>query len=69
MNLQALIELFVLLGYAAELGYDPETEFHRKGTMILPGYQRKGFGTYLTRHCNAIAAKAKRKTCEKIVPR
>ena len=26
--------------------------------MVLPGYQKKGFGTILTRHCNAIADKA-----------
>ena len=30
--------------------------------MILPEYQRKGFGTFLTHHCNAIADKAGAKT-------
>ena len=29
----------------------------RKGTMVHPDYQKKGFGTFLTRHCNAISDK------------
>ena len=34
----------------------------RKGTMIHPDFQRRGFGTFLTHHCNAIADKTGRKT-------
>ena len=34
----------------------------RKGTMIHPDFQRRGFGTYLTHHCNAIADKTGGKT-------
>ena len=30
----------------------------RKGTMVLPEFQKRGFGTYLTRHCNAISDKS-----------
>lgn len=29
----------------------------RKGTMIHPDFQKNGFGTFLTRYCNAIADK------------
>jgi hypothetical protein len=34
----------------------------RKGTMVHPDFQRRGFGTYLTHHCNAIADKTGGKT-------
>ena len=34
----------------------------RKGTMIHPDFQRRGFGTFLTHHCNAIADKTGGKT-------
>jgi GNAT superfamily N-acetyltransferase len=34
----------------------------RKGTMIHPDFQRRGFGTYLTHHCNTIADKTGGKT-------
>jgi hypothetical protein len=34
----------------------------QKATMIHPVFQRRGFGTYLTRHCNAIADKMGGKT-------
>ena len=34
----------------------------RKGTMIHPDFQRRGFGTFLTHHCNTIADKTGGKT-------
>ena len=34
----------------------------RRGTMIHPDFQRKGFGTFLTHHCNAISDKTGGKT-------
>ena len=30
----------------------------RAGTQVLPGYQKMGFGQYLTRYCNEIADKS-----------
>ena len=30
----------------------------RKGTMVHPDYQKKGFGTELTKYCNAISDKS-----------
>ena len=29
----------------------------RKGTMIHPDFQKRGFGVYLTQHCNSISDK------------
>lgn len=29
----------------------------RKGTMVHPDFQKRGFGSVLTRHCNAIMDK------------
>ncbi|KAI6247634.1 hypothetical protein HI914_04365 [Erysiphe necator] len=41
--------------YAARLfGYDPENDYHRRGSMIRPGYQKMGFGTYIMHFCNQI---------------
>ena len=34
---------------------DPECRADKKGTMVHPAYQRLGLGTWLTKHCNAIA--------------
>ncbi len=34
----------------------------RKGTMVHPDYQRKGLGSWLTRHCNEVADKIGGKT-------
>ena len=34
----------------------------RKGTMVHPDYQRKGLGSWLTRHCNEVADKTGGKT-------
>ena len=34
----------------------------RKGTMIHPDFQKRGFGTFLTHHCNAISDKTRGKT-------
>ena len=34
----------------------------RKGTMIHPNFQKRGFGTYLTQHCNSISDKTGGKT-------
>jgi ribosomal protein S18 acetylase RimI-like enzyme len=30
----------------------------RKGAMVLPEFRKRGFGTYLIRHCNAISDKS-----------
>lgn len=30
----------------------------RKGTIVHPDYQKRGFGTVLTQHCSAIANKS-----------
>lgn len=32
------------------------------GTHVLPGYQRQGLGSWLTRHCNSVAAEHQAKT-------
>ncbi len=32
-------------------------DLDRMGTNVLPGYQRMGFGQFLTQHCNEIADK------------
>jgi GNAT superfamily N-acetyltransferase len=40
----------------------PDIWVDRKGTMIHPDFQRRGFGTFLTHHCNAIADKTGGKT-------
>jgi len=34
----------------------------RMGTNVLPGYQRMGFGQFLTKHCNEIADKSGSRT-------
>ena len=34
----------------------------RKGTMVHPDFQKRGFGSFLTHHCNAIANKTGGKT-------
>ncbi|PVH85351.1 hypothetical protein DL98DRAFT_527832 [Cadophora sp. DSE1049] len=36
----------------------PDIALDRKGTMVHPDYQKRGFGTELTKHCNAIADKS-----------
>ena len=38
------------------------SQIDRKGTMVLPAFQKKRFGTFLTRHFNAISDKDRRKT-------
>ena len=73
--LQTFIEC---LTFAEQYGYDPQTDYRkkpsthvyrslifwadRKGTMVHPDFQRRGFGTFLTHHCNAIADKTGGKT-------
>ncbi|KAF2722473.1 hypothetical protein K431DRAFT_283890 [Polychaeton citri CBS 116435] len=39
----------------SRFGYDSTQHFHRRGTFVDVKCQRKGFGKWLTRHCNAIA--------------
>ncbi|KAG4443470.1 hypothetical protein IFR05_001040 [Cadophora sp. M221] len=58
MNMEALIEFFISLTDSKNHGWDPEQGYHRKGTMVHPDYQKKGFGTELTKHCNAISDKS-----------
>ncbi|KAL2071584.1 hypothetical protein VTL71DRAFT_12819 [Oculimacula yallundae] len=55
MNLDALVEFFISLSDSKNHGYNPEEDYHRKGTMVHPEYQKKGFGTELTKYCNAIS--------------
>ncbi|KAF2094603.1 hypothetical protein NA57DRAFT_80402 [Rhizodiscina lignyota] len=55
-------EMFAFLGCAAPYGYDPEKDFHRRGTMVDPDYQRRGLGTLLTKYCNKIADEAGART-------
>ncbi|KUJ21521.1 uncharacterized protein LY89DRAFT_777949 [Mollisia scopiformis] len=55
-------EFFGMLSSTKAYGYDPDKHFHRKGTMVLPEYQRKGLGTMLNAHCNDLADKAKAAT-------
>ncbi|KAH7350869.1 hypothetical protein BKA65DRAFT_499168 [Rhexocercosporidium sp. MPI-PUGE-AT-0058] len=58
MNMDALVEFFISLTDSKNHGWDPEEDYHRKGTMVHPDYQKKGFGTELTKHCNAISDKS-----------
>jgi len=62
MNLEVLQTFVESLHFANEHGYNPQTDYHRKGTMVHPDFQKRGFGTFLTHHCNAIADKTGRKT-------
>ncbi|KAG9238082.1 hypothetical protein BJ875DRAFT_451903 [Amylocarpus encephaloides] len=52
-----LVEFFNCLGGANDLGYDPETEYHRKGTMVHPDFQKQGLGSALTQRTNDTADK------------
>ncbi|XMA07388.1 hypothetical protein WAI453_000179 [Rhynchosporium graminicola] len=58
MNMEALGEFFACISDSENHGWDPEEDYHRKGTMVHPDYQNKGFGTELTKHCNAISDKS-----------
>ncbi|CCU78377.1 unnamed protein product [Blumeria hordei] len=55
MDMQSLADLFRTFRESKKNGYDPENDYHRKGTMIRPDMQRKGFGSFLTQYCNQIA--------------
>jgi len=58
MNMEALLEFFISLTDSKNHGWNPEEDYHRKGTMVHPEYQKRGFGTELTKHCNAISDKS-----------
>jgi len=62
INMEVLPVFIDCLSFAGEHGYEPQTDYHRKGTMIHPDFQKRGFGTFLTHHCNAIADKTGGKT-------
>ncbi|RKF53666.1 hypothetical protein OnM2_103037 [Erysiphe neolycopersici] len=55
MNTEALGEFFKTLYAAKSIGYDPELDYHRRGSMIVPKFQGLGFGTYLAQFCNQIS--------------
>ncbi|KAK0108346.1 hypothetical protein ONS95_003161 [Cadophora gregata] len=55
MNMEALLAFFISLTDSKNHGWNPEEDYHRKGTMVHPDYQKRGFGTELTKHCNAIS--------------
>ena len=65
------------LTFADKHEYDPQTDYRKKPSLQSPrkpvsniwadrivhsDFQRRGFGTYLTHHCNAIADKTGGKT-------
>ncbi|CAD6505129.1 BgTH12-00624 [Blumeria graminis f. sp. triticale] len=55
MDMQSLADHYRTMGESKVYGYNPENDYHRKGTMIRPDMQRKGFGSFLTQYCNQIA--------------
>ncbi|KAI6249581.1 hypothetical protein HI914_01721 [Erysiphe necator] len=55
MDAGAMRELLKTLSAAKSLGYDPENDYHRRGSMIIPRFQKLGFGTYLAQFCNQIS--------------
>ncbi|KAF8862527.1 hypothetical protein BDZ45DRAFT_723068 [Acephala macrosclerotiorum] len=61
-NSSLAVEFFEILEVAKKYGYDPKKDYHRKGTMVHPDYQRKGPGSWLTRYCNEVADKTGGKT-------
>ncbi len=60
--MEAFQILFEMLGGAHKYGYDENTDFHRKGTTVHPDFQKKGLGTWLTRHWNDVTDKTEDKT-------
>ena len=77
MNMEVIPTFIECQSFASEHGYEPQTDYRkktslqspvtniwadRKGTVIHPDFQKKGFGTFLTHHCNAIAGKTGGKT-------
>ncbi|POS82719.1 hypothetical protein EPUL_005674, partial [Erysiphe pulchra] len=54
MNPEILAQVEKSIYVAKLFGYDPENDYHRRGSMIRPGYQNMGFGTYLMQFCNQI---------------
>jgi len=61
-NQEMLMEFLAVLTGTKKYGYDPEKDYHRKGTVVHPDFQKMGHGTWVTRHCNAIADKDGRRT-------
>ncbi|KAH6674460.1 hypothetical protein B0J14DRAFT_41301 [Halenospora varia] len=57
ISMEGLGEFFRMLNGAFQYGYDPEKDYHRKGTMIHPDFQKQGLATALTAHTNAVADK------------
>ncbi|PQE31834.1 GCN5-related N-acetyltransferase protein [Rutstroemia sp. NJR-2017a WRK4] len=68
VRLDAWKEMFHLSVMTREYGYDPEKDFHRRSTMILPEAQKQGLGSLLTRRCNQVADEAGRKTWAGVRP-
>ncbi|KUJ15614.1 uncharacterized protein LY89DRAFT_734772 [Mollisia scopiformis] len=56
-NMEAFQSLFEMLNGAYKYGYNPEEDYHRKGTTVHPDFQKKGLGTALTVFWNDIADK------------
>ncbi|CAD6505124.1 BgTH12-00619 [Blumeria graminis f. sp. triticale] len=54
MDVESLADLYRVMDESKKYGYDPENDYHRRGTMIRPDMQKKRFGTFLTQYCNQI---------------
>lgn len=57
-NMEAFHSMFEMLNGAHQYGYNPEEDFHRKGTTIHPDFQKKGLGTVLTKVWNEVTDKS-----------
>ncbi|CZR60358.1 uncharacterized protein PAC_10254 [Phialocephala subalpina] len=62
MDYEAFIAFFESLGAPSQHGYDPVEDYHRKGTVVHPGHQKKGLGTALTKVWNEVTDKSGDKT-------
>jgi len=62
LNMGLFNEFRKILSCADKYGYDPALHFHRAGTFVHPSYQRRGIGTLLSRHCDALADAEGKKT-------
>ncbi|KAH8821878.1 hypothetical protein F5884DRAFT_746165 [Xylogone sp. PMI_703] len=62
INMEALETFLECLTFASDHGYNPVQEYHRKGTMVHPDFQKRGLRSVLTYHCNAVADKNGGKT-------
>lgn len=61
-NMKAFQSLFEMLNGAYAYGYNPEEEYHRKGTCVHPEFQKRGLGTALTLAWNEVTDKTRDST-------